>query len=114
MSTKADATTPQGDPDITLDFPFTTAAGVKITTIKTRRLTVKDLRSFSEQSGGNETLIETLGVARMCNMIPEDLDVMDAADYHEVKSRFLEYVGVVKKPKISAPAAGPVVPDAAE
>ncbi|XLV70722.1 phage tail assembly protein (plasmid) [Ralstonia syzygii subsp. celebesensis] len=42
-------------------------------------------------------LLELNGVARMCGLVPEDLDEMDAADYQAVKARFLECVGVTGK-----------------
>ncbi|WP_197329528.1 phage tail assembly protein [Ralstonia syzygii] len=103
------------DPNvIPLDHAFTTVAGEQISAITVRRLKVKDLKAIGEQSGGNETLLELNGVARMCSLVPEDLDEMDAADYQVVKTRFLEFVGVTRKPLGGGEAAGEVVPVSAE
>lgn len=75
---------------------------------------MRDLRSINDQAKGDPAQIELLGVARMVNVIPEDLDEMDAADYQKVKERFLEIMGVADKPVVWAGAAGPVVPVSAE
>ncbi|ARU23674.1 hypothetical protein RSSE_c3291 [Ralstonia solanacearum] len=99
---------------IPLQYPFTTAAGEQISSVTTRRLKVKDLRAIGEQSGGSEVLLELNGVARMCGLVPEDLDEMDAADYQAVKTRFLEFVGVTGKPVGGGETAGEVVPVSAE
>ncbi|CBJ43017.1 phage tail assembly protein [Ralstonia solanacearum] len=100
--------------NITLKYPFTTAAGQEIRSTTIRRLKVKDLKTIGEQSGGNEVLLELNGVARMCGLVPEDLDEMDAADYQVVKARFLEFVGVTRQPVGGREAAGEVVPVSAE
>ena len=100
--------------ELTLQYPFTTAAGQKVSAVTIRRLKVKDLKAIGEQSGGNEVLLELNGVARMCGLVPEDLDEMDAADYQVVKARFLEFVGVTGKPLGGEEPAGAVVPVSAE
>ena len=100
--------------EIPLQFPFTTAAGQKLEAVTPRRLKVRDLRSINDQAKGDPAQIELLGVARMVNVIPEDLDEMDVADYQKVKERFLEIMGVADKPVVWAGAAGPVVPVSAE
>ncbi|ALS60668.1 phage tail assembly protein [Pandoraea norimbergensis] len=100
--------------EIQLQYPFTTAAGQKLSAVTVRRLKVKDLKAIGEQSGGSEVSLELNGVARMCNLVPEDLDEMDAADYQAVKARFLEFVGITGKPAVGAKPASEVVPDAAE
>ncbi|MHA6912996.1 phage tail assembly protein [Ralstonia pseudosolanacearum] len=100
--------------EIALQHPFSTAAGQTVSTVTIRRLKVKDLKAIGEQSGGSEVLLELNGVARMCGLVPEDLDEMDAADYQVVKTRFLEFVGVTAKPVGGREAAGEVVPVSAE
>lgn len=99
---------------IDLKIPFTTGAGVSITSVETHRLKVRDLKAIGKQAGGDEVLLEVLGVARMCNIIPEDLEEMDAADYQKVKARFLEYVGVTPASPVRNGAAGEMVPVSAE
>lgn len=99
---------------IPMKFPFTTAAGQKIESVATRRLKVRNLRAISEKAGGNPAQIELLGVAWMVDMIPEDLDEMDAADYQAVKGRFLEFVGITEQPVAGQGTVGQVVPDAAK
>ncbi|STQ91409.1 phage tail assembly protein [Iodobacter fluviatilis] len=95
---------------ITMQFPFTTAAGVKVESVTTRRLKVKDLKSIGERSGGSETQLELNGVALMCNLVPEDLEEMDAADYQAVKGRFLEVVGITGSDLAGTKPAGKMVP----
>ncbi|WP_234030553.1 phage tail assembly protein [Undibacterium sp. 14-3-2] len=97
-----------------LQFPFTTAAGVSVTSLELRRLKVKDLKAIGKQAGSDEVLLEVLGVSRMCNIIPEDLDEMDAADYQKVKARFLEYVGITPASSVGDGATGEMVPVSAE
>lgn len=96
--------------NLTLLYPFTTPAGVHIKEITTRRLKVKDLKSIGQQAGTDEVLIEMLGVARMCNLVVEDLEEMDAVDYQKVKERFLEYVGVTKATAQGNGATSEMVP----
>ena len=69
---------------IDLKFPFVTASGQKVESVTIRRLKVRDLKSISDQADGKPAQIELLGVARMADLIPEDLDEMDAADYQAV------------------------------
>ena len=95
---------------LTLKYPFTTASGQKIESVTTRRLKVRDLKAISEQSAGNPAQMEVLGVARMTNLIPEDMDDMDAADYHVLKERFLDAVGITGNAVGGGGTAGAVVP----
>ncbi|MGV2287280.1 phage tail assembly protein [Trinickia sp. YCB016] len=80
--------------ELKLNFPFKTAAGKEITTLTLRRLKVRDIKAISEQSQGDAARMESLGVARVVDMIPEDLEEMDAADYQTVKRRFLDILGI--------------------
>lgn len=99
--------------EIKLQYPFI-AAGKEVSAVTIRRLKVKDLKAIGEQSGGNEVLLELYGVARMCSLVPEDLDEMDAADYQVVKTRFLECVGVTKQSVGGGEITSEVVPVSAE
>ncbi len=94
---------------IPLLFPYITATGQTMKEITPRRLKVKDLREIGEESGGSEIKMEILGVARVCQMIPEDLEEMDAVDYQQVKGRFLEYVGVKDPSSVGNGATSEVV-----
>lgn len=100
--------------EIKLQYPFTTPAGQKIDTINTRRLKVRDLKSIGEQAGGKESELELLGIARMCNLVPEDLEEMDAADYQKLKARFLDVLGITGHADAGRGSAGEVVPVSAE
>lgn len=80
--------------ELTLQYPFTTAAGQTISTVTVRRLKVRDIKAINEQANGKGTQIELLGVARMVSLLPEDLEEMDAADYQGLKDRFLEVLGI--------------------
>ena len=99
---------------IKLKFPFTAPSGQHIEALDTRRLKVKDIKYISRQAGGDEAQMETLGVALMAAMIPEDLDEMDAADYQVLKGRFLEVLGIGAKSVGGSPNSGEVVPVSAE
>lgn len=87
-------TAADGPESISLAHPFTTAAGEKVASVTVRRLKVRDLKAISRQAKGDTSDIEILGVAKMTDLIPEDLDSMDAADYQKVKTRFLAIVGI--------------------
>ncbi len=99
---------------IKLLFPYTAPSGQVIEELTTRRLKVKDIKSISRQAGGDEAQMETLGVALMAGVIPEDLDEMDAEDYQVLKGRFLEVLGLREKPVGNRPDTGAVVPVSAE
>lgn len=100
--------------ELKLKHPYTTAAGQKLEKLTLRRLKVKDLRAMSEQAGKDEVLLEIVGISRMCGLAQEDLDDMDAADYQQLKARFLEYLGVTGGDVAGDGGAGQVVPVPAE
>ncbi len=100
--------------ELKLNHPYTTAAGQKLEKLTLRRLKVKDLRAMSEQAGKDEVLLEIVGISRMCGLAQEDLDDMDAADYQQLKARFLEYLGVTGSDVAGDGGAGQVVPVPAE
>ncbi len=62
-----------------LKYPYTTATGVRLESVEMRRLTRGDIRhatKFSQDEFEQENCL----LARMCGMVPEDLDKMDIAD----------------------------------
>ena len=65
---------------IKLKFPFTAPSGQHIEELDTRRLKVKDIKNISRQAGGDEAQMETLGVALMAGMIPENRETVMAPD----------------------------------
>ena len=96
--------------ELKLKFPFSTLSGKTIDSVKIRRLKVRDIKAVSDQSGGKPAEMELLGVARMIGLLPEDLDEMDAADYQQVKERFLDVVGITGNAVDGGGIAGAVVP----
>jgi hypothetical protein len=96
--------------EIKLKYPFTTASGQKIEAVTIRRLKVRDIKAISEQADGKPAQLELLGVARMANLIPEDLEEMDAADYQVLKDRFLDVLGITGNTVGGSDTAGQMVP----
>ncbi len=93
--TQAQATqaAPAADPNaIPLDYPITKGDGTKVSTITLRRATVKDLRRMKDF--GSDQVDQELGlIARLAGMVPEDLDLVDAADFDKVQASFRRIVG---------------------
>jgi len=96
--------------ELKLKYPFTAPSGQKIETVTLRRLKVRDIKIMSEQSGGKPDQMELLGVARMANLVLEDVDEMDAADYQVLKERFLDVLGITGDAMGGSGATGTVVP----
>lgn len=98
MSAKAVASTSTTSSlaPIKLDIPYANAAGVQIIELTPHRLKARDLFKITRQSGGNEDVIETFGVAAMCGVEPADLDDIDAADYQVAKDYFMELTGLAR------------------
>ncbi len=80
--------------EVTLQYPFTTAAGQPLASVSLRRLKVRDIKAINQQANSDPAQIELLGVARMAGLLPEDLEEMDAADYQTLKTRFLDILGI--------------------
>lgn len=96
--------------ELKLKYPFSTPSGQKIESVTIRRLKVRDIKAVSDQAGGKPAEMELLGVARMTGLLPEDLDEMDAADYQQVKDRFLDILGITGDAVDRGSIAGPLVP----
>ena len=69
---------------ITLQFPFTNGLGEEVKEINMRRVKVKDIRLMSAKS--NDAEKETFLLSQITGLVPEDLDLMDVADYVALQS----------------------------
>ena len=76
--------------DITLDFPYQTSAGVALAKVTMRRSKVKDQKAVRKAYTGDAD-IETALLARLCGLVPEDLDEMDEADYQKLQNTYLSF-----------------------
>ena len=77
---------------IPLAHPITTAVGAKVDSLTLRRATVKDLRRMKDF--GQDPADQELGlIGRLTGILPEDLDLVDAADYQKVQQCFRELLG---------------------
>ena len=72
--------------EIILKHPFT-ASGKTLAKLELRRPTVKDLRTMN-RFGDDEEAKEIGLIASLCNLVPEDLDTMDLADYKALQDSF--------------------------
>ncbi|MFP1727343.1 phage tail assembly protein [Lonsdalea quercina] len=98
-----------------LQFPYSTPAGERLTELTLRRLKAKDLKAVMKLTD-NASDWDSLLLARASDMVPEDLDEMDLADFMELSKRFQKLSGVVKSEGTdgSTGAAGEVVSVSAE
>lgn len=95
-----------------LNWPFTTAAGEKISQLTLKRLTVKNLKQVKKKYKDPADWDEPL-ISLSTGLPPEDLDNMDLADYLELQTRFQKITGLGKKPgddDKGTGTAGEVVP----
>lgn len=76
---------------IPLKFPFTSAAGKKITSLPITRLKRKDI-SAAQSHTKDEGVMEDLLLAKMTGMTVEDLLDLDIADSKTVTEVFREMV----------------------
>lgn len=76
--------------DIILDFPYQTPAGVALAKVTMRRSKVKDQKAVRKTYTGDAD-IETALLARLCGLVPEDLDDMDEADYQKLQNTYLSF-----------------------
>lgn len=72
--------------EITLRYPITNAMGETVRTITVRRPRVGDLRAVAALS--NESEQELAMFSRLTGWVPEDLDLLDLADYQAVQAFF--------------------------
>lgn len=74
---------------ITLKVPFKNGLGETVSEIKMRRGKVGDLRAVGHIN--NEVVQELALFARLTGLVPEDLDLMDTADYKQIQSTFRKF-----------------------
>lgn len=95
----------------TLQYPLTTAAGETVNTLVLKRLAVRDLKYVRKISKDPNDWDEML-LSRSVDLLPEDLEQMDLADYMVLQERFQQITGLGKKPDgddAGAGAAGKMV-----
>lgn len=84
----------------TLKYPYTTAAGVRLESVEMRRLTRGDVRKATQYSKDDFDQ-ENFLLARMCGLLPEDLDQMDVADSKVLLDFFRHSVAGEEEPASS-------------
>lgn len=77
---------------ISLKFPFTSAAGVKISSLPITRLKRKDI-SAAQSNTKDEAALEDFLLAKMTGLTIEDLMDLDIADSKTVTEVFREMAG---------------------
>ena len=95
--------------ELTLQYPFTNAAGVRITTLSVKRLKRGDLKAAHKHAPADDAEQEDFLFARMTGLTLEDIDALDIADSKVLTDTFRNMVGGREKPA----AAGPVSADGA-
>lgn len=102
--------------EIKLQYPYTTAAGVYLTSVRMHRPLVKDLRKARKTSSHDEGEIEISLLASLCNMIPDDFDNMDQVDYTAIQKAYIDMLEPhsksSEKPMADDGFACPMVSDA--
>lgn len=72
---------------IDLKYPITKPDGSKLTSVTLRRATVGDLKAAQRQADKPEDQ-ELALVARLTGLVPEDIELMDLADYKRIQESF--------------------------
>ena len=74
---------------ITLKFPIKNGLGETVSELKMRRAKVGDLRAVGQMK--NEMEQELALFARLTGLVPEDLDLLDTADYKQIQDTFRKF-----------------------
>lgn len=74
---------------IQLKYPIKNGLGETISEIKMRRAKVGDLRAVGQMKNDMEQ--ELALFARLTGLVPEDLDLLDTADYKQIQDTFRKY-----------------------
>lgn len=74
---------------ITLKFPIKNGLGETVSELKMRRAKVGDLRAVGQLK--NEMEQELALFARLTGLVPEDLDLLDTADYKQIQDTFRKF-----------------------
>lgn len=74
---------------ITLKHPIKNGMGETVSQLKMRRAKVGDLRAVGQLKNDMEQ--ELALFARLTSLVPEDLDLLDTADYKQLQDTFRQY-----------------------
>lgn len=74
---------------ITLKYPIKNGLGETLSTLKMRRAKVGDLRAVGQLK--NEMEQELALFARLTGLVPEDIDLLDTADYKQIQDTFRRF-----------------------
>lgn len=78
-----------------LAYPITKPDGETITELQVRRVKARDMRDFEAQDFNDETdgvKMANFYLLRLTNLVPEDLDEMDACDYNHLTKLIIDLV----------------------
>lgn len=74
---------------IDLKYPITKPDGSKLAGVTLRRATVGDLKAAQRQADKPEDQ-ELALIARLTGLVPEDVELIDLADYKRIQESFRE------------------------
>lgn len=74
---------------IDLKFPIARPDGSKVASVTLRRATVGDLKAAQRQADTPEDQ-ELALIARLTGLVPEDVELIDLADYKRIQESFRE------------------------
>lgn len=74
---------------IDLKYPIDRPDGSKVTNVTLRRATVGDLKAAQRQADKPEDQ-ELALIARLTGLVPEDVEMIDLADYKRIQESFRE------------------------
>lgn len=78
-----------------LAYPITKPDGETLTELQVRRIKAKDMREFEAQNFDEHQdgiRMANFYILRLTNLVPEDLDEMDACDYNKLTKLIIELV----------------------
>ncbi|PAV11028.1 hypothetical protein CBG25_00885 [Arsenophonus sp. ENCA] len=90
-----------------LQYPYALGSGEMLTRVTLSRLKVSDIKAVRRLSE-NVNDWDSLLIARMTGLIPEDIDNMDLVDYQQLQSHFRQFAGLDAVAEGAASGAGPV------
>jgi hypothetical protein len=74
---------------VDLKYPITKPDGSKVASVTLRRATVGDLKAAQRQADKPEDQ-ELALIARLTGLVPEDVELIDLADYKRIQESFRE------------------------
>jgi hypothetical protein len=87
-----------------LQYPYALGSGEMLNRVTLSRLKVSDIKAVRRLSE-NVNDWDSLLIARMTGLIPEDLDNMDLVDYQQLQSSFRTLAGLDDIPASTASSA---------